>query len=292
MRLISPIQSEITRSAVDSPLPISVTIVAKNEAQNLRRCLASVYQWVVEIVVVLNDTTDDSEAVCREFGARVAHLPWQGFLDTKNAAHDLATQPWVLALDADEVVSPELLAAIVEFFSTSRHKVFSGADFARRSWFVNRWIWHGDWYPDHCLRLFQRDAGRWGGDPHHTRVILAGHCSRLRGDLLHFPVPDARTFVWKSLRQSDDFVTIQAARNRRVYLTDILFRPPWRFVRGYILRLGFLDGFPGFFIARATSFATYLRYCRLYELQMRRDPVLPVNDRPATVNSRGPGTPV
>ena len=127
-------------------LPLSVVIVAKNEAHNLPRCLASVHGWVDEIVVALNATTDDSAAVAEKFGARVAHLPWQGYRDTKNAALALAQHNWVLSLDADEEVSPALRDAITAF--AGDFDQFSGARFPRKVWFLDRWIVHGDWYPD------------------------------------------------------------------------------------------------------------------------------------------------
>jgi glycosyltransferase involved in cell wall biosynthesis len=255
-----------------APLPLSVVIVAKNEAQNLPRCLASVRGWVAEIVVALNDTTDASAEIGRAHGAKVHNLPWRGFRDSKNDALALAAQPWVLALDADEAVSPELRAALNQFFVAGRQGQFVAAEFARRSWFLNRWIWHGDWYPDRCLRLVQRGAGQWGGDPAHTHIVVAGPVTRLDGDLLHFPFPDLRTFVTKSVRQSDDFVQIQRERGRRWQLGTSLFRPPWRFVRGYVLRRGFLDGYAGFFIAAATTFVTFLRYSRLYEAELQKSP--------------------
>ncbi len=117
-------------------LPLSVVIVAKNEAHNLPRCLASVHGWVDEIVVALNATTDDSAAVAEKFGARVAHLPWQGYRDTKNAALALAQHNWVLSLDADEEVSPALRDAITAF--AGDFDQFSGARFPRKVWFIDR----------------------------------------------------------------------------------------------------------------------------------------------------------
>jgi glycosyltransferase involved in cell wall biosynthesis len=172
------------------PLPISVVVVAKNEAQNLPRCLASVQGWVAEIVVALNDTTDDSAAVAARFGARVQTLPWQGYRDTKNAALALAAHDWVLSLDADELVSPELRRELEAFFARGDGAHFAGAQFPRKVWFINRWICHGDWYPDLSLRLLHRGRARWGGDAFvHEKVECDGPVATLRGDLLHHPYP-------------------------------------------------------------------------------------------------------
>lgn len=255
-----------------APLPVSVSIVASNEAHNLPRCLASVQGWVAEIIVVLNATTDASAAVARAHGATVLETEWRGFRDTKNWALAHATQPWILCLDADEAVSPELRAALAAWLDSPAAAAAAGAEFPRRAWFLNRWIRHGDWYPDRCLRLLRRGRGVWGGDPAHTRLVPDGPIGRLRGDLLHFPFPDLKTFVQKSVRQSDDFVAIQSARGRRWRLGETLVRPPWRFLRGYVLRGGWRDGFPGLFIAAATMFVTLLRYSRLYEHARRRPP--------------------
>lgn len=141
-------------------LPLSVVIVARNEAATLPRCLASVQGWVADIVVALNDTTDESEAVGKAFGARVEHLDWHGYRDTKNAALALAAHNWVLSLDADEEVSAPLRDAITAF--AGDFDQYSAARFPRKVWFIDRWITHGDWYPDYSLRLFRRDRARAG----------------------------------------------------------------------------------------------------------------------------------
>lgn len=254
------------------PLPVTVSIVARNEAANLPRCLASVQGWVTEIVLALNDTTDASAVIAEAHGARVLPAVWQGFRETKNWALRQGTQPWALCLDADEAVSPALREALHAFFTDGPATRYIGADFPRLSWFLNRWIRHGDWYPDHCLRLIKVGHGEWGGDPAHTFIVPTGPVTRLRADLLHFPFPDLRTHGWKILRQSDDFAQIQTARGRRWRLPESLFRPAWRFIRGYFIRGGFLDGYPGFYIAAATAHATLLRYSRLYEAAHRTDP--------------------
>lgn len=254
------------------PLPISVAIVAKNEARNLPRCLASVQGWVREIVVVLNDTTDASERIARDAGALVHHLPWRGYRDTKNAAVDLTTQPWVLSLDADEEVSPELRSAIGTFLARADAVGFIAARFPRKVWFIDRWITHGDWYPDYSLRLFRRERGRWGGDAIvHEKIVCDGPVATLRGDLHHYSFPTLSSHVAKINPFADLFVRQQQERGKPFTLAAALFRPAWRFFRGYVFRRGFLDGFPGFYIATATAFGTFVRYSRLYEEEKRTE---------------------
>jgi glycosyltransferase involved in cell wall biosynthesis len=256
-----------------SPLPLSVVIVAKNEAQTLPRCLASVQGWVAEIVVALNDTTDDSAAVAQGLGATVHRVAWQGYRDTKNAALALATHPWVLSLDADEEVSPALRDALSAFFSRPDHDGFAGARFPRKVWFIDRWITHGDWYPDLSLRLFQRPRARWGGDAFvHEKVECDGPVTTLAGDLHHYSFPTLAGHVAKINPFADLFVRQQQDKGGRFSLFAAIFRPFWRFFRAYVLKCGFLDGFPGFYIAWATAFGAFVRYSRLYELENRREP--------------------
>ena len=252
-------------------LPLSVVVVARNEAHTLPRCLASVQGWVADIVVVLNDTTDDSEGVAKQFGARVEHLAWQGYRDTKNAALAFAAHNWVLSLDADEEVSGELRDAMRAF--TGDFDQYSGARFPRKVWFIDRWITHGDWYPDLSLRLFRRDRARWGGDAIvHEKIECDGPVATLPGDLLHHSFPSLASHVAKINPFADLFVRQQQARDGRFSLGAAVIRPFWRFFRAYVLRRGFLDGFPGFYIAWATAFGAFVRYSRLYESENRRPP--------------------
>lgn len=256
-----------------SVLPLSVVIVARNEEKNLARCLASVRGWAAETVVVLNNTVDRSESIARDFGAVTFETEWRGFRDTKNWAMDRATQRWALCLDADEEVSPTLATSIREFFDSKMHQRFAGARFPRKVWFLNRWIRHGDWYPDICLRLVDRTRARWGGDAFvHEKMEANGPVATLRGDLHHYSFPTLSSHVAKINPFADLFVEQQRSRGGRFSLGAALFRPGWRFFRAYILKRGFLDGFPGLYIACATAFGTFVRYSRLYEAERSEVP--------------------
>jgi len=254
------------------PLPISVVIIARNEGQILPRCLASVQGWVSESIVALNDTTDNSAEVVRPFEARVHTLPWTGFRDTKNAALALATQPWALCLDADEEVSAALRDEIARFFNEGLSQHFVGARFPRKVWFIDRWIRHGDWYPDLSLRLVRRDRARWGGDAYvHEKMECDGPVARMTGDLHHYSFPTLASHVAKINPFTELFIQQQLARGRRFHALQAVFRAGWRFVRGYLLKAGFLDGYPGFYIAAANAFGVFVRYSSLYEVERRKD---------------------
>ena len=256
-----------------SPLPLSVVIIAKNEAHNLPRCLASVSGWAAELVVALNNTTDGSDTVAKSAGAVVHQLPWKGYRDTKNTALALAKQPWVLSLDADEEVSPALRDSLAAFFARPDRDRFAGARFPRKVWFIDRWITHGDWYPDLSLRLLHVGRARWGGDAFvHEKVETDGPVATLRGDLHHYSFPTLASHVAKINPFADLFVRQQQAKGGCFSVFAAVFRPLWRFFRAYVVKLGFLDGYPGFYIAWATAFGAFVRYSRLYEAEHNRAP--------------------
>lgn len=253
------------------PLPISVVIVARNEASNLPRCLASARGWTAETIVALNGTTDASAEVARAAGARVHEVPWRGFRDTKNDALALAAQPWALCLDADEEVSAELKAGIGQFLARPDLGRFAGARFPRKVRFMGRWITHGDWYPDLSLRLVRRGHARWTGDAFvHEKLACSGDVATLGGDLLHHSFPTIAAQISKINPFADLFLEQQRAAGRRFSLPAAVLRPVWRFFRGYVLKRGFLDGYPGFYIAWSNAFSVLVRQSRLYEAQVER----------------------
>ncbi|MBC2594856.1 glycosyltransferase family 2 protein [Ruficoccus amylovorans] len=252
-------------STARGPLPLTVCLLAHNEAHRIRACLDAVKDMASEIVLVYNDCTDGTETIARdEYGAKIFEHPWQGFREQKNLALDQATQPWVLNLDCDEIVD-ETLAASLRAFIEADDPAFAGAHFPRKVWFLGRWIKHGDWYPDHCLRLIRLGKGRWGGSPEHTKIELEGRSQLLAGDLLHYSNPTLNSQIEKINYYSDIYLRRQLDDGKKWSLTHALFRPFWRFFRAYFLRRGFLDGFPGLYIASLTSFATLVRHSRLYE---------------------------
>ena len=244
---------------------LSVSLITFNEAENLRRCLGSVRDLAAEIVIVDSGSTDGTRAVADEFQARWFGQEWLGFREQKNISLDHCQHDWVLCLDADEALSPELAESIRQFLGERAPADWAGAYFARRTWFLGRWIQHGDWYPDHCLRLFRRGAGRWAGTSEHSKIELMGAQKELTGDLLHWSFPTLRRFVEKQLSYADSFAARAAEEGREWTLWDNVTRPLWRFFRGYILRVGFLDGFPGLWVAAGNAYATFVRYSRLYE---------------------------
>ncbi|MES2706304.1 MAG: glycosyltransferase family 2 protein [Verrucomicrobiota bacterium] len=270
-----------------NPLPLSVPVITRNEAANLDRCLASVAGLAAEIVVVDSGSTDGTREIAERHGARWSHQDWLGYRDQKQVALGLCTRPWVLALDADEEVSPAMREDILTFFRNAggeqdrlengvpgQHgknasRPCDGASFPRKVWFLGRWITHGDWYPDRKLRLARREKARWTGSPEHDKLTVPGPVKKCAGDLHHFSFPDMARYVTKINIFADEYLKRQLADGRRWSLAETLFRPCWRFVRAYFFRRGFLDGFPGLWIAWSTAYQTFVRHSRLYEYERR-----------------------
>ena len=244
--------------------PLSLCIIACNEERNLARCLASV-AWADECVVVIDSrSADRSEEIARQAGARVLVHPYEGNVEQKSFALAQAKHDWVLALDADEEVEPGLAEAIRAALAGPDA---DGYEVNRLTWHLGRWIRHGDFHPDWQLRLFRRTRGRWAGTNPHGRVRVEGRVARLSGTLRHYSYRDLADQV----QRIQEFSRVQArelaARGHRLRASEWLLHPPLRFLRAYVLKQGFRDGFPGFAIAAATAFHVFLKYAKLWELE-------------------------
>jgi len=250
-------------------LPISVCVIAGNEAQRIRRALDSVADWAGEIIVVLNDDENDGTAqIAAASGAKVFPEPWKGHVAQKNSAADKATQPWILGLDADEEVSPALRDEIRRAMAEpGDHAAFC---FPRCTHFCDRWIRHGEWYPDVKLRLFRKDLGRTEGQEPHDKVVVNGTIKQLHNAIWHYTYDDIRDHFETLNRFSTITAQQKFMQGSRFRWRDLLFRPPLRFFRGYVLRAGFLDGAHGFLIACACAYGAYMKYAKLWELSLRR----------------------
>jgi len=247
-------------------LPISICLVAGNEAHRIGRTLDSVAGWTSEIILAIDDkVTDGTDKIAASRGAKVVSQPWRGHAAHRNFASSHATQPWLLAIDADEVVSDELRDEIISAFQNQNPQALPAAySFPRLSFFCGRWIHHGDWYPDRKVRLWRKEAGQWEGDPH-EKLVLRGPEVSLRSNLLHYSNESIDQFLGKMGYISTVFVRQRQSQNRPVGWADLTIRPFWKFFRAYIFRLGFLDGWPGYFIACVNAFATVARYAKVIE---------------------------
>ena len=240
---------------------ISIIIVAKNEAHDIRDCILSVQPWADDIIVFDSGSTDGTPQLCRDLGARVFETDWPGDGPQKNRALAEASGDWVLCLDADERVSPELAREIRQLLTDgSVHSAFSTR---RSSSFCGRFMKHSGWWPDWIERLFKRGSARFTDVRTHTHLEVTGTTGRLRGTILHLSIPD----IAESLAKANDYSTAGALtmfeRGKRSSLGKAIFKGLWAFIRTYFLRLGFLDGQEGFLLAIANAEGTYYRYVKL-----------------------------
>jgi glycosyltransferase involved in cell wall biosynthesis len=252
-------------------LPISVCIISGAEAHRIGRALASVAAWTREVIVVLNtEVQDDTEAIALRFGAKVFREPWKGHIAQKNSAAAKATQPWLLGLDADEAVSPELRDELLALFADERSvSQFAGFSLAWTTCYCGRWIRHGDWRPSRRVRLCRQGRGVWGGVNPHDKLTVQGAVGRLRGGLHHYMADTPEQQVAKIIPYSAEFAAEMRMAGRHVSRLDLAVRPAWRFVRAYFLRLGFLDGWQGYHLACLSGFHAAMRYTKVWAAQRR-----------------------
>jgi glycosyltransferase involved in cell wall biosynthesis len=260
----------------DSPEPkeaeplLSALVITFNERANIERCLSSL-SFCDEIVVVDAESQDGTQGAARRFTDRVYEAPWRGYAVQKQRALDLSRGRWILWIDADEVVSPELARSIRRSIEAvpSTGDGIAGYRLQRRVNYLGRWIRHGGWGADWVLRLFLRERGRFSEDLIHEAVILAGPSRRLEGILEHYSYRDL-SHHWQKIGEFSRLWAEQArSEGRRARPADLLFRPPVRFLKIFALRLGFLDGWRGLVIAGLAAAYVFLKYARLKEGESR-----------------------
>ncbi|WP_309249605.1 glycosyltransferase family 2 protein [Paraburkholderia sp. CNPSo 3274] len=259
------------------PDAISVIVIVKNEAHDIRDCLASVHGWVDEIVVLDSGSTDGTQAICREFGATVVETDWPGFGPQKQRALDAARGPWILSLDADERVSPLLRDEILASVKTNGADLFR---VPRQSNYCGKWIRHSGWSPDYVTRLFRRDAARFSNDLVHERVIAApeARVGTLAQALIHYSFRDFSEVLGKIDSYSTYGATQGAARGKRGGLRKAVLHGFWSFVRSWIIQRGFLDGKMGFVLAISNAEGTYYRYLKLMLLETQQSAAAKARD--------------
>jgi len=244
-------------------LPISVAVITRNEEGNLPRLLASIEGLAGEIVVVDSGSTDGTEALARAAGARWEVAGWEGFIAQKNRALDLCTQPWVLFLDADEALSPELAEGLCGLFAGGGPRG-DGYYVNRRTWYLGAWIWHA-WYPEWRLRLLRRGAGRWGGMDPHAALEVGGETARLDGDLLHYSFRDLDDHLHRTISYSRTMAASYAARGKRFRWRYLLLSPWVAFFKHLVLKQGWRDGWRGWLISIIRGMDVFAKYAFLLE---------------------------
>jgi len=242
---------------------LSVILISKNEAANIRECLQSV-AWADEIIVVDSGSTDQTCRIAKEMGAQVhVHADWPGFGPQKNRVLGYAGKDWVFSIDADERVTPELRAEIEHAMRTGKA---DGYYCPRLSQFCGQFVHHSGWYPDYVLRLFKRGAGKFSESLVHESVLLNGRTEKMKTPLLHYSYLTADDVERKVEHYSTAAAQQMFQAGKRSSRAGAALRGGWAFVRTYLLRLGVLDGSAGLNIARMNARTTYLKYRKLEAL--------------------------
>ena len=251
---------------------ISACLITFNEAEKIAEAVQSL-AWADEILVVDSESTDETRTIAESLGARVLIRKWEGFSKQKQYAADHAAHDWIFSLDADERVSDELKTEIRRLKNSAEHGLADGFRIPRLSFYMNRPIRHGGWYPDWQLRFFNRRKGKWKAVLVHESVQMneSAKVEKLRGDILHYSVENASHHHrmigsrYAPLAAEQMFAggkTVSAFKIVTVGLTT--------FIQNYILKGGFLDGLAGFCIARFAAHHTFLKYLLLWEMQNRQ----------------------
>lgn len=245
---------------------LSVAIITLNEERNIRACLDSV-KWADEIVVCDSGSTDRTVAVAGEHGARTFQDEWRGFAGHKNLAVERCSHPWVLALDADERVTPVLRQEIEAVLTDPEAR--DGYLVPRRSYFLGEWIRGCGWYPDETIRLFRRHRGRFAERAVHEAVEVSGRVGRLTAPLDHFTYDSISAF----LQRMDRYSTLAAEElhraGRSARPTDLLARPAWTFLRMFLLQEGWREGWRGLVLSGLYAGYAFSKYAKLWELGRR-----------------------
>ena len=243
---------------------VSVVIITKNEAHNISGALESV-RWADDRVVVDSGSTDQTVEIARRYTDRVSTREWQGYGAQKNYATGLATHDWVLSLDADERVTPELESEIRVLMASAPPR--QGYRIPRTSRYLGRWIRSTDWYPDHQLRLYDRRVARWNTRQVHESVAVNGRVGTLRCELQHYAYRD----LSHHLATIDHYTTLavkqMVAEHQHANWFDLVGHPPIVFIRNYLLHRGFRDGVPGLIASLMNSYYVFLKYAKLWAIE-------------------------
>jgi glycosyltransferase involved in cell wall biosynthesis len=254
---------------------LSVVIITKDEESNIRECLEGV-KWAAEIVIVDDMSLDRTVAICREYTNKIFSRKMDGFGAEKQYGIDKATGDWILSLDADERLSPELERGIKRILETGSH--YEGYNIWRKTFYLGVWIRHCGWY-NPAIRLFRRGKGKSDMRPVHESIVVSGDVGEIRSPMIHYSYKSIDQHVKKMIVYTDHEARLLYEKGVRVSGTQVIwlcaFKPLIAFVRKYFFMFGFLDGIRGLIISLFTAFTVFLNYAKVWQIQKdteRKDP--------------------
>jgi glycosyltransferase involved in cell wall biosynthesis len=251
---------------------ISVTIITFNEEKNIGACLDSVLEIADEIIVLDSFSGDKTEEIARSYPkVKFSKNPFQGHVEQKNAAIAIAKNEWILALDADERVDAELKKAILAWKLQSKSSdSVNGYKIARLTWHMGKFIRHSGWYPLRRYRFFRKSKSRWVGENPHDYITIEGKGGILPGNIIHYSFRDLTDQVDTINRFSSIVAFTRYQKNKSFSFLMAILKPWVKFLEIYFIKLGFMDGFPGFVIAISSAYSTFLKHAKLYELSRKQ----------------------
>ncbi len=244
---------------------ISVCMITFNNVRTVEKALKSVLPWANEIIVVDSFSTDNTPKIAKKYANHFEQRQWPGHMDQYNYCISKAKNKWVIFIDADEEISSELSQEIMQRIKTDSSK-YDGYIIHRRTFYLGRWIMRGGWVPDYEIRLFKKSKGAFKGGLH-AKVVVQGKVGTLNNFYFHYNYRDIADQIDTINNYSDTAARDMIAEGRKFSFIDLIFRPPFRFIKEYLIKRGFLDGMPGFVIAVSTVYYVFIKYAKLWELQ-------------------------
>lgn len=241
-------------------MALTASIITFNNERTIEQCLQSI-SWADEIIVVDSFSTDATYDICKKYAHRLEQKKWPGFRDQYDYATSLASHEWIIFVDADEVVPPELAEEIKRETGKS---VYDAYLIYRQTYYLGRWIQYGGWNPDREIRLYRRGKGRWEGGLHAT-VKTDGNVGKLKNIIHHYNYKDISDQIQTIDRYSRNAAEDMLREGKRHSMVRLISRPFFRFFRDYFIKRGYKDGLPGFIIAVATGFYVFIKYAKLWE---------------------------
>ncbi|MDY6793032.1 MAG: glycosyltransferase family 2 protein [Thermodesulfobacteriota bacterium] len=244
---------------------ISVCMITFNNERTVERALKSVLPWANEIIVVDSFSTDETPKIAQQYASHFEKRHWPGHMNQYNYCISKAKNEWVIFIDADEEISPKLAKEMMQRIETDNGK-YDGYIIHRRTFYLGRWIMHGGWVPDYEIRLFRKSKGAFEGGLH-AKVSVCGKVGTLTNFYFHYNYKDIADQIDTINNYSDTAARDMIAESRRFSYIDLIFRPPFRFIKEYFFKRGFMDGLPGFVIAVSTVYYVFIKYAKLWELK-------------------------
>ncbi|WP_336297479.1 glycosyltransferase family 2 protein [Leptospira sp. GIMC2001] len=252
------------------PSKLSVAIITYNEEKNISDCIESVLEVADEIIVLDSHSQDNTKSIAESYAkVKFSVHSFDGHVEQKNRAITLCSNEWILSLDADERIDDQLRTEILKWKSTPSPVNINGYKIARLTWHMGRFIRHSGWYPLHRYRLFRKGQSTWIGENPHDYLEVLGQGLKMKGDIIHYSFTDLSAQIDTINKFSSIVSFTRFKKGKKFSLLNTLIKPFIKFIEIYIVKRGFLDGFPGFTIAIASSFSTFLKFAKIYELDRK-----------------------